>query len=34
MLPQWAEKKGEKGIREYWEKRNRRSLDGKPADID
>ncbi len=29
-LNRWAEKKGEEGIKKYWEERNRVSLDGKP----
>jgi hypothetical protein len=32
-LSKWAEKKGEEGISEYWEKRNQVSLDGKPTGI-
>ena len=28
LLKQWAEKKGEKGIRDYWAAKNRISLDG------
>jgi hypothetical protein len=32
-LPEWAEKKGEKGIREYWVERNNRSIDGEPTDF-
>ena len=32
-LPEWAEKKGEKGIREYWKSRNNLSVDGKPTDF-
>ncbi len=28
-LNRWAEKKGEEGIKKYWEERNRVSLDGK-----
>ena len=30
-LKEWAERKGEKGIRKYWEEKNSTSLDGKPA---
>lgn len=30
-LTKWAEKKGTKGIREYWRTRNERSIDGKPT---
>ncbi len=33
MLTDWAEKKGEKGVREFREKYNRRSIDGKPTDL-
>ena len=33
LLNQWAEKKGEEGIREYWREKNRISLDGKPINI-
>jgi hypothetical protein len=32
-LPQWAEKKGTEGIRDYWDKKNRISLDGKATGI-
>ena len=32
-LIQWAEKKGEEGIREYQEEKNRLSLDGKPTGL-
>ena len=32
-LTEWAEKKGEKGIREYWKSRNNLSVDGKPTDF-
>ncbi|MCU7919338.1 MAG: pyridoxamine 5'-phosphate oxidase family protein [Candidatus Thiodiazotropha sp. (ex Epidulcina cf. delphinae)] len=32
-LTEWAEKKGDKGIREFWEKRNKRSVDGNPTDL-
>ena len=28
MLTEWAEKKGEEGLREYRERKNRRSIDG------
>ena len=30
-LRDWAERKGEEGIRAYWETRNNVSIDGKPA---
>ena len=33
VLSTWAEKKGEEGIAEYWQKRNRLSIDGKPTGI-
>ena len=33
MLPDWAEKKGEKRIKAYWLERNSRSIDGKPTDF-
>jgi len=33
LLSKWAEKKGEKGISEYWEKKNQVSIDGKPTGI-
>ena len=33
MLPDWAEKKGSKGLEEFRQKRNRLSIDGKPTDI-
>ncbi|MCU7797485.1 MAG: pyridoxamine 5'-phosphate oxidase family protein [Candidatus Thiodiazotropha sp. (ex Myrtea spinifera)] len=33
-LPAWAEKKGVKGIRDYWRNRNNRTIDGKPTDFD
>jgi hypothetical protein len=32
-LVEWAEKKGEKGVREFQDKYNRVSLDGKPTDL-
>jgi hypothetical protein len=32
-LPRWIEKKGEDGIRRYWEEKNRHSLDGRPTGI-
>ena len=31
LLDQWIEKKGEQGIRDYWEEKNRISLDGNPT---
>lgn len=33
QLNQWAAKKGEEGIRQYWEDRNQTSLDGLPSHI-
>ena len=33
VLFTWAEKKGEEGIAEYWQKRNQLSIDGKPTGI-
>ncbi len=33
MLKSWAEKKGDEGIRQYWEAKNQVSLDGKPTGI-
>ncbi len=33
ILSKWAEKKGEEGIAEYWEKKNQLSIDGKPTGI-
>jgi hypothetical protein len=30
-LTRWSEKKGEEGIRQYWEEKNARSLDGLPT---
>lgn len=32
-LKEWAKKKGEEGIKAYWQERNRISLDGKPTGI-
>lgn len=32
-LTRWSERKGEEGIREYWETKNRTSLDGRPTGI-
>ena len=32
-LSNWAQKKGEDGIRDYWQDRNQVSLDGKPTSI-
>lgn len=33
QIREWAERKGEVGVREYWDLRNRLSLDGKPTGI-
>lgn len=33
MLNEWATKKGENGIRQYWEDKNQTSLDGLPTHI-
>lgn len=33
LLIDWAENRGPEGIREYWDRRNRFSLDGKPTGI-
>ncbi|MGB5520507.1 MAG: pyridoxamine 5'-phosphate oxidase family protein [Gammaproteobacteria bacterium] len=33
QLNDWATKKGDQGIREYWGEKNRTSLDGKPTHI-
>jgi len=33
MLRDWAEKKGEDGIKAYWKERNHLSLDGKPTGL-
>ncbi|MCP5137365.1 MAG: pyridoxamine 5'-phosphate oxidase family protein [Gammaproteobacteria bacterium] len=33
MLPAWADKKGEDGLRDYWRERNAVSLDGRPTGI-
>ena len=33
MLRDWAEKKGEEGLKTYWRERNRVSLDGKPTGL-
>lgn len=32
-LTRWAEKKGAKGIEEYWQQKNQLSIDGKPTHI-
>lgn len=33
QLNEWAARKGEDGIRQYWEDRNRVTIDGKPTGI-
>jgi len=33
LLKDWAEKQGESGIQEYWERKNQISMDGKPTHI-
>jgi predicted pyridoxine 5'-phosphate oxidase superfamily flavin-nucleotide-binding protein len=33
MLPDWAERKGEDGIRQYWQDKNSVSFDGQPTGI-
>ena len=33
LLKDWALKRGEHGIREYWEEKNQRSMDGMPTNI-
>jgi len=32
-LNEWAYKKGDKGIKEYWKDKNQESIDGKPTHI-
>ena len=32
-LIKWAKKKGEEGIRDYWEAKNQKSIDGLPSKI-
>lgn len=34
QLNQWAEKKGETGIRQYWQEKNRHSIDGLSTEIE
>lgn len=31
LLTDWTEKKGEEGVKEYWEKKNMQTIDGKPT---
>ena len=33
QLNEWANKKGDKGIKEYWRDKNQESIDGKPTHI-
>ena len=33
VLVQWAEKKGEDGVKQYWQDKNQTSIDGKPTGI-
>jgi len=33
LLEKWADKKGREGIEQYWEEKNKVSVDGKPTDI-
>jgi hypothetical protein len=33
LLNDWATKKGEQGVRQYWKEKNATSLDGAPTDI-
>jgi hypothetical protein len=33
QLNEWANKKGEEGIKEYWKNKNQQSIDGKPTHI-
>lgn len=33
MLEEWAQKKGEEGVRAYWEQKNRVSIDGLPTGV-
>jgi hypothetical protein len=33
VLKEWAEKKGEEGVYEYWEKNNQHSIDGLPTKL-
>ncbi len=32
-LTDWATKQGEKGLKDYWQKKNQKSIDGKPTNI-
>ena len=33
VLKEWAEKKGEEGVYEYWQKNNQQSIDGLPTGL-
>ena len=33
VLKEWAEKKGEAGVFEYWQKNNQQSIDGLPTGL-
>lgn len=33
LLKNWATQQGEEGLKEYWKKKNQKSLDGKPTNI-
>jgi hypothetical protein len=33
LLTKWAEKKGDEGIRDYWQKKNAKSIDGLPTGL-
>ena len=33
-LNKWAEKKGRQGVRDYWQEKNKTSLDGFASDIE
>lgn len=33
LLKNWALKRGENGIKDYWEEKNQQSMDGKPTNI-
>ncbi|MCS6291433.1 MAG: hypothetical protein H8J66_00040 [Nitrospira sp.] len=33
LLNEWAAKKGEEGLRQYWKEKNQLSLDGLPTNI-
>jgi hypothetical protein len=33
LLTRWAQKKGDDGIRDYWQKKNTKSIDGLPTGL-